>query len=266
MSYYKTIDFSKFSSIKIGPVVDVFIIEDGDYPIDAYLLGGANNVLISPTPPPLMMLSKKYDYIKIEDGLLVIGAATPGGKVVSFCKKYDIANFEFMAHLPGTLGGMVKMNAGLKEWEIFNHLHSLRLDEQVLLKEQINFGYRYCELSGIVFEARFYITQGFKAERLKAFKVMRSNQPKEFSAGRCFKNPEGDYAGRLIEAVGLKGKRQGDMAFSDVHANFLVNFGLGTYDDAMILITQAQGLVLKEFGIKLEKEIIIIDNKYKKNS
>jgi UDP-N-acetylmuramate dehydrogenase len=258
MSYYKTIDFSKFSSIKIGPIVDVLMLEEQIYPRGYYLLGGANNVLISPTPPALMMLSKKYDYIKIENGLLVVGAATPGGKVVSFCKKNNIANFEFMAHLPGTIGGMIKMNAGLKEWEVFNHLHSIIIDEETLYKEQVEHGYRYAHIEGVIFEARFDITDSFQESRLEMFKKMRANQPKESSAGSCFKNPKNDYAGRLIEAVGLKGKRIGNMAFSEVHANFLINYGEGTYKDAFELIEEARQLVDEKFQIKLEKEIILI--------
>ena len=91
----KKINFKQFSSIKIGQEIDVFIIENSEYPRDYYLVGASNNLLIGTNPPPLMLLSKKYDYIKIEDGFLVIGAATPSGKIVSFCKKNNIANFEF---------------------------------------------------------------------------------------------------------------------------------------------------------------------------
>jgi UDP-N-acetylmuramate dehydrogenase len=236
------------------------MIEDDYYLQDAYLLGGANNVLMSPNPPKLMMLSKQYDYIRIQKGLLVVGAATPSGKVVSFCKKHNIANFEFMAHLPGTIGGMIKMNAGLKEWEIFNHLYSVRIGREWMLKDEIQHGYRFANISDVIFEARFVMTKGFAFERLELFKAMRSNQPKAFSAGSCFKNPPGDYAGRLIEAVGLKGKRRGEMVFSDVHANFLVNEGLGTFEDALFLIQEAEVLVKKKFGIALEREIIVLDN------
>ncbi len=256
---YKSIDFSQYASIKIGPVVDVFVIEAGHYPHDAYLIGGANNVLLSPTPPPLMVLSKKYDYIKIENGRLTIGAATPGGKVVSFCKRHDIANFEFMAHLPGTVGGMIKMNAGLKEWEIFNHLYALKLESGYYLKESIEHGYRYCHLDSMVFEAEFIIDKGFDMKRLELFRAMRHNQPTECSAGSCFKNPKGDYAGRLIEAVGLKGERVGAMGFSAQHANFLVNVGGGTFDDALRLIQLAEERVYEQFGIQLEREIIVLD-------
>ncbi len=264
MSRYKTIDFSKFSSMRIGPIVDVFMIEEKSYPNDAYLLGSANNVLLGPNSPKLMMLSKNYDYIKIKDNFLVIGAATPGGKVVSFCKKHNIANFEFMAHLPGTIGGMVKMNAGLKEWETFNYLHSIKTGDKSVLKSGIDYGYRHSNILDVIFEACFTLESGFKPERLELFKSMRSNQPREFSAGSCFKNPPNDYAGRLIEAVGLKGKRRRDMAFSTLHANFLVNFGAGTFEDALALIEEAESLVMSEFGIQLEREIIVLNNKYSK--
>ena len=89
-----------------------------------------------------------------------------------------------------------------------------------------------------------------------------SNQPSTPSAGSCFKNPEGDYAGRLIEAVGLKGERVGGMEFSTRHANFLVNHGNGNFDDAITLIQEAQKRVYEEFNIWLDCEIIILDERY----
>ena len=92
---------------------------------------------------------------------------------------------------------------------------------------------------------------------------MRANQPSTPSAGSCFKNPEGDYAGRLIEAVGLKGKKVGNMEFSTQHANFLVNHGNGNFEDALTLINEAQKKVFEEFGRKLELEIVILDTQAK---
>ncbi len=254
----RRIDFSKFSSIRIGPIVDVVMIEDDTYPSDHLLIGAANNLLIGPNPPPLMMLSKIYDFIRIENDLLHIGAATPGGRVVSFCKKHDIAGFEFLSKLPGTLGGMLKMNAGLKEWEIFNDLVALRTRKGWIPKEAIAHGYRSTAINDVIFEAAFTCKRGFASKQLDLFAAMRTNQPKDPSAGSAFKNPPGDYAGRLIEAVGLKGKRIGNMAWSEVHANFLVNLGGGTYEEAMALITLAEAEVLKRFTVTLEREIIVI--------
>ncbi len=255
----KTIDFSKFSSIRIGPVVEVALIENDVVPEGHLIVGAANNVLISPTPPPLMTLSKEYDFIRLEHDGLHVGAATAGGRVVSFCKKNDIAHFEYLSKLPGTLGGMLKMNAGLKEYEIFNHLIALRTISGWKQKSEIEYGYRKTSLNEVVFEAVFEAQKGYSPERYEMFNQMRSNQPNDPSAGSCFKNPLNDYAGRLIEAVGLKGVRQGAMAFSEVHANFLVNTGGGTYEDALMLIREAQIRVQREFNIELQCEVVIID-------
>ncbi len=256
------IDFSKFSSIHVGPVADVYMIDSYDYPEDAYLIGLANNLLVGPQHPPLMKLSKTFDFIRMEGKQLVVGAATPGGKIVSFCKKHDIANFEFMAHLPGTLGGMLQMNAGLKENEVFNNLISIKTKKGLFKKEQIGHGYRTTDIEDIVFEAAFEIQNGFDASKIDMFKQLRANQPSDPSAGSCFKNPPGDYAGRLIEAVGLKGHRIGDMQFSSVHANFLVNLGSGTFDEAMELVLLAEERVREATGISLEREIIVVDERY----
>lgn len=255
----KTIDFSKFSSIRIGPKVNVALIRNDQIPEGHVIIGSANNILVSPTPPPLMILSKEYDFIRSEGERLVIGAATPGGRVVSYCKKNDIAHFEYLSKLPGTLGGMLKMNAGLKEYEIFNHLIAVRTPSGWIPKEEIEYGYRRTSIDEVIFEAVFALEKGFSPERLTLFDQMRSNQPSDPSAGSCFKNPPGDYAGRLIEAVGLKGIRQGKMAFSEVHANFLVNYGGGTFADALSLIREAQFRVKHTFGIDLQCEIVIIE-------
>lgn len=257
----KTIDFSKFSSIRIGPVVEVALIENDVVPEGHLIVGAANNVLISPTPPPLMILSKEYDFIRLEEDGLHIGAATPGGRVVSFCKKNDIAHFEYLSKLPGTLGGMLKMNAGLKEYEIFNHLIAIRTQSGWKQKEEIEYGYRKTSINEVIFEAVFEAQKGYSPQRYEMFNHMRSNQPHDPSAGSCFKNPPGDYAGRLIEAVGLKGEQIGAMSFSTVHANFLVNTGGGTYRDAIALIQEAQTRVKQQFDIDLQCEVVLIDQK-----
>jgi UDP-N-acetylmuramate dehydrogenase len=127
-----------------------------------------------------------------------------------------------------------------------------------VLKEDIPHGYRYANLGGIATAARFRIRRGFDEALLQALADLRANQPKDPSAGSAFKNPPGDAAGRLIDAVGLKGYRHGGMAWSQVHANFLVNLGGGTYDEAIDLIELAKKKVHKQFDIALDEEIIIL--------
>ena len=257
--YTKTIDFSKYSSIKVGQPTEVLMIELGDVmPKDRYLIGGANNLLVSPTPPPLMMLSKDFAFMSQEDDMLTIGAAMPTGRIVSYAKKHDIAGFEFCSKLPGTLGGMLAMNAGVKEYEIFNILHSIQIDGQWLEKKAIEHGYRFAKLNGIATAAKFEIHKGYSQELNNTLQALRANQPHDPSAGSAFKNPKNDAAGRLIEAVGLKGYRKGDMAWSDIHANFLVNLGSGTFEDAKYLIDLAKEKVLREFDITLQEEIKLL--------
>lgn len=259
----QTIDFAKFSSIKIGGTLDVMLLEDCSKKYkDSYIIGSCNNILIGTKPPPLLKLSKIYDYIKIENDTIKIGGATPSGKVASFCKKHDIANFEFLSHLPGTLGGLVYMNAGLKEYEIFNNIISVKTCAGELRKDKIEYGYRFTNIKTPILEATFLLEHGYDKERFLMFKSMRKNQPSTPSAGSCFKNPVGDYAGRLIEAVGLKGYRVGGMEFSSQHANFLVNVQNGTFDDAIYLIQEAQKRVYSEFKIWLECEIAVLDVRY----
>jgi len=257
--YTKTIDFSTYSSIRIGQPIEVLLIEKDDIvPTDCYLIGGANNLLISPNPPPLMMLSKDFATIVEKDGMLEIGAAMPTGRIVSYAKKHDIAGFEFCAKLPGTLGGMLAINAGVKSYEVYDILHSVQINGRWVMKEQIPHGYRFAELGGIATAARFEIHRGYSQTLNEELRAMRANQPNDPSAGSAFKNPIGDAAGRLIDAVGLKGYRQGDMAWSKVHANFLVNLGSGTYEDAIMLIELAKEKVFKVFGVLLEEEIKIL--------
>ncbi|MBA3026156.1 MAG: UDP-N-acetylmuramate dehydrogenase [Sulfurimonas sp.] len=259
----KQVNFSKFSSMRIGPTLEIPLLEDClSYSEQYYIIGSCNNVLIGTQPPKLMMLGKKYDYIKIEDDVLKIGAATPSGKVASFCKKNNIANFEFLSHLPGKMGGLVYMNAGLKEYEIFNYILSIQTCSGNKRKEEVEFGYRYTNINEPILEVGLALSYGFDEEKVSMFKKMRSNQPSTPSAGSCFKNPEGDYAGRLIEAVGLKGMRIGEMEFSTEHANFLVNHKDGKFEDAIHLIQEAQKRVFKEFGIWLECEIAVLDERY----
>jgi len=257
--YFKTVDFSKFSSIKVGVPIEVLMLERGDdIPTDRVIIGHANNLLVSSSPSPLMMLSKDFSFIELDEDILTVGCATPTGRVLSFAKKNNLSGFEFISKLPGSMGGMVAMNAGVKNYEIFNILDAVKIDGQWKRKDDIRYDYRFANLNGVATELRFKVKRGFSQILLDELILLRSNQPKTPSAGSAFKNPEGDYAGRLIEAVGLKGFSKGGMQWSEVHANFLVNNGKGTFEEAKYLIELAKDKIFKEFTILLEEEIEIL--------
>jgi UDP-N-acetylmuramate dehydrogenase len=254
----KTIDFKRYSSIKIGPQLEVLVINEiGDY-CDYQIIGRANNLLISPnTKKKFAILGEAFDYIRQEGDLLYVGCATTSGKLLTYTRKNDIANLEFLAKLPGNMGGLVKMNAGLKSWEVFNYIHSIKTKDGYIKKEDVEYSYRHTKLDTIVYEVVFNIEYGFCKDKLKEFNRMRDNQPHMPSAGSCFKNPKGDFAGRLIQEVGLKGELKGGMSFSQEHANFLVNNGDGTFEDAVYLINEAKKRVKEQFNIDIQEEVII---------
>ena len=254
----KIIDFKKYSSINIGGKHKVKIINDINKYENYHILGRANNILLSNNPPPLAILGDNFDYIIQKDDKLIVGAATSSGKLLTYCKKNDIANFEFLAKLPGNIGGLTKMNAGLKQWEIFNQIYSIKTQDGMILKSDIKYSYRYTKIEGIIYEVIFNIKKGFNMDNQKKFVIMRDNQPNLPSAGSCFKNPKGYSAGYLIEQVDLKGYIIGGMAFSSQHANFLVNINNGTFDESIKLIKLAQDKVKKQFNIELEVEVIIL--------
>jgi len=222
------------------------------------IIGRGNNILISNNPPFLAMLGDEFDYIIQKKDKLIVGAATSSGKLLTYCRKNDIANFELLAKLPGNIGGLTKMNAGLKQWEILYYISSIKTSQGEIQKKYIDYTYRHTNIDGIIFEVTFDIQKGFRQSKQDMFIQMRDNQPSLPSAGSCFKNPKEHSAGYLIEKVGLKGHTIGGMAFSSVHANFLVNLGYGTFDEAIKLINLAKVKVKNEFDITLEEEIIIL--------
>ena len=254
---YKEIDFSKYSSVKIGSVVKAEILDiNSDF--NGVVIGGANNILISPNPPKIGILDDKFDFINLNGDTLTIGAKTKSGKIYNFAKKANLANFEFLRGIPGTLGGLLTMNAGLLGFEISQNLISIKTNLGEFDKNQLNFAYRHSEISGIILEAKFKISHGFNAILSDEIAKKRENQPHGASFGSCFKNPNNDSAGKLIQAVGLKGFKIGNCGFSEIHANFLINYGNGTFREAISLINLAKNRVFNEFGINLVEEVVIL--------
>jgi len=253
---WKIIDFSKFSSIKIGPKIKVKVIDEYNYN-NEFLIGRATNTLISPNPKNLGILSDKYKFIEYKNGYLRVGGKVKNRVLYNYCKRNNLGGFEFLAHLPGSIGGSIKMNAGVKEEEISNNLVAIKTDK-LREKNEFSFSYRYSNINSPIFEAIFEIKRDYNPLLDEKLKNLRSNQPKDPSLGSVFKNPKGDFAGRLIEKVGMKGMIKGGIKVSEIHANFFVNIGNGKFKDMIYLINLAKKRVFEEFGINLEKEIKII--------
>ena len=269
----KVIDFAVYSSIKIGAALQVSIIqtpqdyyESLQHTISPNIVGAANNLLVSPNAKNLIMLDKKFSYIKDCGDYLEVGALTPSGKLFSYAKKHNLAGFEILSGLPGSIGGIIKMNAGFKEYEIKSTLLGLLSIQKsptldFIKADSLQLSYRSSAINQLIFAGIFKKEQGFNPNLVKLFKEMRENQPKDPSFGSCFKNPPNDFAGRLIESVGLKGVPFGankTLMFSPKHANFLINLGKSSFDEALELILLAKDYVSKKHNITLQNEVQIL--------
>ena len=263
----RLVDFSKFTSVRIGGVHEIFEVtslEDLNSAefLGAVMIGGGNNLLISPNPPKMAMLGKSFDYINLEicdeKICLEIGAATKSAKIYNFCKQNNIAGLEFLKNIPGTLGGLIKMNAGLLKFSISDNLTHVRLARGWVGKDEISFSYRHSGIDEAILGAKFKLQSGFDASVSDEISEKRANQPKGASFGSCFVNPEGHFAGAMLEAVGLKGYAIGGAKFSEEHANFLINFNHASFEDATTLINLGKVRVLEKFGVELKTEVCIL--------
>ena len=218
-------------------------------PIESYNIRSDINGKVIEVNKTAEATNYKGVVIKI-DKYLKVGAKISNRKLFNFAKKHNLAGFEFLAKLPGSIGGSVKMNAGMKSFEISDNLVAINGID----KSNFKFNYRETNINIPIFEVWFEIKEGFRENLLDRFIQMRKNQPNLPSLGSAFKNPQNDYAGRLIEAVSLKGVKFGDVGFSEKHANFLVNYGNGKCKDVITALNEAKRRVFEEFGIKLEEE------------
>ena len=238
-------------------------------------IGNGYNLLVSPNAKHLVMLSPEFDYIVPKSQtdsseIIEVGGKTSSSSLFRFCKQHNLGGLEFLRSLPGSVGGLVKMNAGMKQYEIKDTLLEVCING--IWRSDFALSYRSSDIEGIISAARFRLKKGFDSSLLAQFQAMRSTHPKEPSCGSCFRNPSGDYAGRLIEAVGLKGAKQNGVGFSPHHANFLVNFGVNStqikstqtnscqaeFADALAMIELAKKRVKERFGIELVPEVQIV--------
>lgn len=201
------------------------------------------------------------------------GVASP--KLARFAAMHDLVGAEFLAGIPGTIGGALAMNAGCyggETWRIVRDVTTLARDGSLRTRKPTEYqiDYRHVTLAPEhasqqewFVAATFELAAGSGAEaraRIRDFLARRiATQPlNKPNAGSVFRNPPGDYAARLIEACGLKGKRIGAAQISDKHANFIVNLGGARAAEIESLILLAQQMVMAKSGIALECEVRLV--------
>jgi UDP-N-acetylmuramate dehydrogenase len=247
--------------------------------LDVHLVGLGSNALFGDDPleAVVIRLVGRFAEWEVDEGqsqgaVVRIGAGMVNAHLVRSLLARGWIDAEFLALIPGTFGGAVAMNAGTRDRE----LASILRDADVLVPAESGDGwmvktlttaelamsYRHCRLppGGIVVGGRIDVQTGDvdeARERIRFDKERRNEtQPYRLaSVGSTFANPEGDYAGRLIEAAGLKGTSIGGAQISPLHANFFINAGGATAKDFIALMATARHEVRRQFGVELRPEV-----------
>lgn len=213
--------------------------------------------------------------IESSDGdtvVLYAESGAPLAKLVQFTAEQSLTGFEILTGVPGTIGGALTMNAGVKEGDIAAVVRSIKILTKGKIVEQpkakLEFSYRKLHLprADIILSGLFELKKGDKAEIEKKIADIRekraATQPLKWpSFGSTFKNPpKGAPAGRLIEEAGLKNIRVGGARVSEVHANWIVNEGKATSRDVEVLMRLIREKVKDSSGIALEPEVVVVGN------
>jgi UDP-N-acetylmuramate dehydrogenase len=232
------------------------------------LLGGGANTLVADRGIRGVVLRLPQDFggESADGDTLVLSGGAPNMRLAARAHARGLVGMEFIAGIPGTLGGATAMNAGTKIGEMKDVVARVELATADgagwVEAAALAFGYRSARIpvGAVVTRIAFGLRPGDVAASDAAMREdrdrRRRTQPYDKPTfGSTFTNPPGDFAGRMIEAVGLKGHRVGNATWSDVHANFVVNLGGATARDVLALVRLAQERVRERFGVRLETEV-----------
>ncbi|HYB91899.1 MAG TPA: UDP-N-acetylmuramate dehydrogenase [Candidatus Binataceae bacterium] len=272
------------TSFRIGGPADLYIAVENEAELIAamraaaragvpsFCLGAGTNLLVSDRGVRglVIRLGEGFATIVIDGVRVTAGAAADFGRLVETTVAHGLKGLEFGEGIPGTVGGGLVMNAGAFGGEmsrVVRRVHGVTRqgEPRALSPDEIKFGYRRTELAPgfVITRVDFELSAGDRDElraRVAEFHARRaSRQPHGFpNAGSIFKNPPGDFAGRLLEGAGLKGARQGGAAFSERHANFIVNLGGARAADVRALMEMARAKVQELSGVWLDPEVKLI--------
>lgn len=233
------------------------------------IIGNGSNLIFSDNVyEGILIKLDEFNNLKINGTSICVGAGYSLINLALKTAKLGLTGLEFAAGIPGTIGGAIYMNAGAYKSDMGYVVRSVRvltpsLEIKELSNKDLEFHYRSSFLQKnpgyICLSANIKLRKGSKQIILEVLedrkKRRKESQPLEFpSAGSVFRNPDGDYAGRLIEELGYKGKCIGDAKVSDKHANFIINNGKASGDDIKKLITEIRDKVKEKYGIELKVE------------
>ncbi|MES0370670.1 MAG: UDP-N-acetylmuramate dehydrogenase [Mariprofundaceae bacterium] len=234
-------------------------------------LGRGSNMLIADHGFNGIVLDfGELSQISVNESTVTTEAGARMSKVSQQCATHGLAGLEFLATVPGDMGGGIAMNAGAFGQQLSDTLINIEIihrhgEMETIHRDQLQMAYRHTSLpeKAVVVSATFDLNSDEPEairDRMRDMRKQRSStQPLALpNCGSVFKNPEGDHAARLIEEAGLKGKKVGNASISSAHANFIVNEGGATCEDVLTLISMAQQAVEEKFGVRLKPEVRIV--------
>lgn len=275
---------NRYTSWRVGGPGDVVLIPESiediqktlqfipkDYPVT--WLGLGSNVLIQDHGISGLVIVTQGSVLnetRIDAETIYAQAGVPCGQLARFVARNNKAGLEFLAGIPGTVGGALAMNAGCYGGETWDHVIQVEtLDRagvrHLRQKNEFEIAYRkVCFPEKEYFlSACFNVQKGDKTESLLKIKTMldkrNQSQPTNLpNCGSVFKNPPGNHAAKLIEACGLKGVKIGGAQISEKHANFIVNIDHASSQNILDLIALAKQKVKEKFQIELEQEVKVL--------
>lgn len=215
--------------------------------------------------------------LKLEaDDSIYAQAGVPGAKLARFAANHNLRGGEFFAGIPGTVGGMLAMNAGCyggETWGLVERVQVMTRSGEIVVRTPQEYEVAYRHVAKRAAEGEeFFVGAWFRLpagdgeqsrNEIKELLAKRiASQPlQQPNAGSVFRNPPGDHAARLIQSCGLKGRQVGGAQVSEKHANFIVNAGNATAADIESLINEVQAIVRQQTGVELHPEVRIVGEK-----
>jgi len=274
---------SRHTSLHVGGPADSFVrvaSEDDlrgavavtrQHELPIFVLGGGTNLLVADRGIRGVVIENAWSEATVDGETVTAASGTPTAHVAAVAARGGLLGLEWMATVPGTVGGAVHGNAGAFGTETADvildaELMDLNGDAWTASRADLGYAYRTSALQGtpvIVVRARFHGTQGDRDTAVRRIKDMANEraakQPlAQPNTGSIFRNPPGDFAGRLIEAAGLKGHRLGGAMVSEKHANFIVNAADATAAQIRDLMRLCQREVRERFGVDLVPEVELV--------
>ncbi len=235
------------------------------------IIGGGSNTMIRDDLEIPLVETSQLDELEFDGNHIVVQSGAKLSRIVSEASAKGLSGLEFASGIPGTIGGAVFMNSGAFGGEVSNCVETVEVMDRnghvkTMVPSELDFSYRHSIfhreshwILGCVLKLSYSTPEKVKEKSRKFLESKRTSQPLNMpSVGCIFKNPDGDYAARLIDESGLKGYRIGGVEVSKKHAGFFVNIGGATFDDFRRMYEEVSGKVKERFGVELEPEITIV--------